>query len=192
MKKLLIILLFLTCMATCHGQNRWVSKTGNDNNAGTKAAPYLTIGKASTVLFDTVWTVEGIYTEYIDRLSFGIGNKEFIVSAPPQKITISFVGKSFILYDDENTFSVEFGNFQMASSPQIYDSTKKYYNTTVTTYINKSDCPAGYTGSREYYTVVSKLYSSLISQADAQAKAKADAARNRQIWANQVGVCTKQ
>ena len=192
MKKLAIILFFLTCMATCHDQNRWVSKTGNDNNSGTKDSPFATIGKALTLPFDTFWTTEGIYSEYIDKLTFGIGGKEIIVTAPPQKITISFTGKSFILYDDENTFSVEFVNYQMASSPQIYDPTPKFYNTTVTTYINKSDCPIGYTGSREYYTVVAKLYRSLISQTDAQNKAKADALRNKQAWANQVGTCTKQ
>jgi hypothetical protein len=191
MKKLLLALFILVVAFTCKAQNYWVSKSGNDSNAGTKAAPFLTIGKAYTLLFDTLWTVEGVYTEYIDKLTFGIGGKEFIITAPPQKITVSFKGNSFILWDDENVFSVEMGNYQMASSPQIYDPTMKYYNTTVTTYINKYDCPAGYTGSREYYTVVAKLYSSLISQADAQTKAKADALRNKQIWANQRGTCIK-
>jgi hypothetical protein len=192
MKKTLMILFLLVVAFTCKAQNYWISKSGNDSNAGTKAAPFLTISKASTLLFDTLWVVDGSYSEYIDKLTFGIGGKEIIISAPPQQITVTFKDKSFILRDDADVFWVELGNYQMSSSPQIYDPTMKYYNTTVTTYINKSDCPAGLTGSREYYTVVAKLYSSLISQTDAQNKAKADAARNRQGWANMKGVCKFQ
>lgn len=191
MKTTILILLFLFCLITCRGQNLWVSKTGNDNNTGTFEKPYLTISKAQSVIFDTLFVVGGTYTEYIDRLSFGIGDKQIIISAPPQTVNVTFRGNSFILKDDENVFSVEMGNYQMLTTPNILNTTTVYYNTTVTTYINKSDCPIGYTGSREYYTVVAKLYSSLISQTDAQNKAKADAARNKQIWANQVGICTK-
>jgi hypothetical protein len=192
MKKLLTILFLLTCVATCHGQNRWVAKTGNDSNTGTKASPYLTISKAISTTFDTLYPIAGTYDEYIDKLSFGTGEKQLIITAPPQLLHITFNGASFILKDDENVFSVELNNFKATITQQDWNNpVSVYYNTSVTSYTTKNDCPAGYTGSREYYTVVEKLYSSLISQVDAQNKAKADALRNKQLWANHKGVCTK-
>jgi YD repeat-containing protein len=55
----------------------------------------------------------------------------------------------------------------------------------------KNDCPSGYEGSRVIYTVPYGKYSSLISQADAQAKAQADLDANVQKNANDSGKCYK-
>ena len=194
MKKIIFSIIIAVIAVTCYGQDVWVSSTGNDNNNGSKSAPFRTLGRGLSVIpIDSFHVMPGTYTEYINKLTFGADGKEISIAAPYQTVTITFKGNSFILQDDNNMYSVytELKESSLDIKPWTINSEPVYYNTSYTTYINKNDCPTGYTGSREYYVVVAKLYRSLISQVDAQNKAKADALRNKQLWANQVGSCTK-
>ena len=70
-------------------------------------------------------------------------------------------------------------------APKIYYNNQKYASAT------KNDCGTGYTGSRVIYTVVAKKYSSTVSQADADKKATADLAANKQAYANANGTCKR-
>jgi hypothetical protein len=191
MRTFLVFALMTLLSQVSNCQNRWVSTSGNDSNLGTKESPYLTINRSLESSFDTLFVVGGTYTTYIDQLSFGTSARQIVITTAPEKLNITFNGNSFILTDDENIFSVELNSTYMTIIQDWANPPVKYYNTAVTTYTNKNDCPVGYSGSREYYTVVAKLYSSLISQVDAQNKAKADALRNKQVWANQKGTCIK-
>lgn len=66
----------------------------------------------------------------------------------------------------------------------VYENVEK--NGTAT----KNNCPAGQTGSTETYTVPAGEYTSIVSQAAADAKAQNDVDLNKQAYANSVGTCT--
>jgi hypothetical protein len=70
-------------------------------------------------------------------------------------------------------------------APKIYYNNQKYASAT------KNDCGTGYTGSRVIYTVAAQKYSSTVSQADADKKATADLAANKQAYANANGTCKR-
>ncbi len=55
---------------------------------------------------------------------------------------------------------------------------------------NKNNCAVGGVGSTVTYTVVSGVYTSAISQADADTKAQNDVYANGQVYANTNGTCT--
>jgi hypothetical protein len=65
-----------------------------------------------------------------------------------------------------------------------------FYNAQVSATATRNDCGTGYTGSTVTYTVVANKYSSTVSKADADAKAAADLAANKQAYANSNGICT--
>lgn len=65
-----------------------------------------------------------------------------------------------------------------------------WYNVKLTGSLQKNDCGSGYIGSEVTYTVAAYKYSSLISQADADAKAQADLSSVlTQSYANSNGTC---
>lgn len=63
-----------------------------------------------------------------------------------------------------------------------------YFNRYVSRNFTKNNCVAGY-GTEVAYRVPANKYSSTVSQADADAKARADIQANGQNYANQNGVC---
>jgi hypothetical protein len=65
-----------------------------------------------------------------------------------------------------------------------------YYNTQVSTSVNRNNCGDGYIGSLVTYTIPANTYSSTISQSDAQSKATTDLSANAQSYANSNGTCT--
>lgn len=65
-----------------------------------------------------------------------------------------------------------------------------YYSAQEVGTVTKNDCGTGYTGSTVTYTVIAGKYSSTVSQADANNKAIADVATNKQANANANGTCT--
>jgi hypothetical protein len=67
-----------------------------------------------------------------------------------------------------------------------------YYNTKVSATATRNNCPRCYVGSKVTYTVSAGTYTSLISQSDAQAKANADLSKNKQVYANSNGTCTRR
>src|ERR1044072_6442822 len=66
-----------------------------------------------------------------------------------------------------------------------------YYNTPIGEGVTKNDCPEGL-GSIVRYAVPGGKYMSLISQADADAQARADLDANKQTYANANGFCINQ
>lgn len=65
-----------------------------------------------------------------------------------------------------------------------------YYNVKLTAQLQKNDCASGYTGSMVTVEVAADKYSSIISQADANAKAQAEIdALLTQAYANANGTC---
>jgi hypothetical protein len=67
-----------------------------------------------------------------------------------------------------------------------------YYSKQMSATATRNNCPKGYTGSRETYTVPAGKYSSTSSQADADNKALADLSANKQAYANLYGSCIKK
>ncbi len=70
------------------------------------------------------------------------------------------------------------------------ESTTYYYNTAQSGSFTRSNCGANYIGSTVTYTVPASVYSSSVSQADANAKAMSDVVANGQNYANSNGTCT--
>ena len=64
-----------------------------------------------------------------------------------------------------------------------------YYNQPLSKFFFKNDCQAGYSGTKVLYEVPASKYNSVISQADANAKAQADMDANGQAYANTNGNC---
>ncbi|PWJ37950.1 T9SS type A sorting domain-containing protein [Sediminitomix flava] len=94
MKKIIFILsIFLAQISTALATNYYVSKSGNDSNAGTESEPFLSIAKASSMLTagDTCFIMEGTYRETIIPKSAGqdgnpivytnYNNEEVLISA---------------------------------------------------------------------------------------------------------------
>ena len=75
-------------------------------------------------------------------------------------------------------------------SGQVVDCNSIYKNSVYAQNFTRNNCGTGYTGSTVTYTVPGSTYSSAISQADADAKALADAVLNGQTYANTNGTCT--
>jgi YD repeat-containing protein len=69
-------------------------------------------------------------------------------------------------------------------------SGQTYYNTVLSQVFTRNNCPLGNTGGSVTYTVPANTFSSIISQADAQAKAQNDINTNGQNYANANGTCT--
>lgn len=73
---------------------------------------------------------------------------------------------------------------------QVVDCNSIFKNTVYTQNFTRNNCGSGYTGSTVTYSVPANTYVSTISQADADAKALADAQLNGQNYANANGTCT--
>lgn len=73
---------------------------------------------------------------------------------------------------------------------QTVDCNSIYKNVVYNQSFTRNNCGSGYTGGSVTYTVPANTYVSTISQADADAKAQADALLNGQNYANVNGTCT--
>ncbi len=67
----------------------------------------------------------------------------------------------------------------------------QYFNVVMSQPFTKNNCPANTLPSQHYYLVQAGTYSSVISQADANAKAQNDINLNGQNYANSVGSCSQ-
>lgn len=91
MKKLLLTIL-LIAFSFAMAKDIYVTKSGNDNNAGTQTAPYLTVSKAASVAVagDNVYIGEGTYEETLTPSNSGTqGNPISFQSIPGEKVVIS-------------------------------------------------------------------------------------------------------
>lgn len=68
-------------------------------------------------------------------------------------------------------------------------ATEKYFGNAALTQMFTKACPSGDAGSSVTYTVPAGRYTSMISQADADAQAQADISSNGQNYANEKGTC---
>lgn len=75
-------------------------------------------------------------------------------------------------------------NIQVANEPRPV-----YYNTAMSGTFTRNNCPSGQTGTQVTYSVPAGRYSSVVSQADANAQAQAEINANGQNYANQNGNC---
>ncbi len=75
-------------------------------------------------------------------------------------------------------------------SGQAIDCNGIFKNTVYAQNFTRNNCGSGFTGSSVTYTVPASVYTSTVSQADADAKALADALLNGQSYANINGTCT--
>ncbi|PSL46715.1 PA14 domain-containing protein [Chitinophaga niastensis] len=81
----------------------------------------------------------------------------------------------------------------ITANGQAYANTNgicTFYNVVKSQAFTRNNCAAGGTGSSITYTVAAATYSSIVSQADADAKATADITANGQAYANTNGTCT--
>lgn len=82
MKKQIITALFLIFCSIGYPKNYCVTKTGNDNNAGTVSSPFLTITKgmnAATQAGDTVFVKAGTYAESVRFYASGTQEKSIVL-----------------------------------------------------------------------------------------------------------------
>ena len=87
-----LLLVLLVCANCVYAKNIYVTKMGNDANAGTQAAPYLTISKAAAVAVagDVVLIGGGTYEETLKPANSGTsGNPIVFQSVAGEKVVIS-------------------------------------------------------------------------------------------------------
>ena len=91
-KKTIILNLLVFVCSTIYAKDIYVTKSGNDNNAGTQAAPYLTISKAAQVAVagDKVFIGAGTYEETLKPSNSGTASYPIVFqSIPGEKVIIT-------------------------------------------------------------------------------------------------------
>lgn len=86
--------------------------------------------------------------------------------------------------DVQDSGQIYANKFGTCSTPVIY------YNEIQSATFTRNNCGSGFTGSAVTYTVQDSIYSSTISQSDANLKAAQDISSNGQNYANVYGTCT--
>jgi len=95
-KLLLRMLMLCAFMSNIYAQDIYVAKDGNDNNSGTLAAPFLTIGKAASVAVagNIVHIREGVYEETLKPTNSGVAGSPIIFQGyQNEKVVISAMQK---------------------------------------------------------------------------------------------------
>lgn len=110
--------------ATVHGAERFVSLSGNDANAGTLAAPFRTINKASAAAFpgDVISVRGGVYNAPVIISAKGTAAARITFrSYPGEKAVIdgTGLGSSTILVNLYRTEYVDFTGFEVRNAPYI-------------------------------------------------------------------------
>lgn len=111
----------------------------------------------------------------------------YTVAANKYSSTVSQVDANNKALDDLNNNKQAYAN---ANGTCTAISATVYYNAQVSATATKNTCGTGYAGSTVTYTVSSNKYRSNVSQSDADSKALADLAANKQAYANTNGTCT--
>ncbi len=87
-KKLCFIfqLLIVVFSFNLHAKEYFVAKTGNDNNDGSRAQPFLTINHAAQIAKpgDTINVKAGVYREWVNPKNSGKKNKRIVYQADPE------------------------------------------------------------------------------------------------------------
>jgi hypothetical protein len=116
---------------------------------------------------------------------FGAAGTTVIYTVPADKYTsaVNQAGADWMAQNDIDLNGQAWANAQGACATV-------YYNAERTQAFTRNNCGEGATGSAVTYTVPAQLYSSIISQADADQKAQNDINTNGQNYANLHGACT--
>jgi YD repeat-containing protein len=174
----------------------WVLKSGYVNVPVGAYSLYVTSLNASTVYFDDLMirpvasSVAGyVYNEW-DELTHIIGNNglatRFEYDASGRLV------KTYSEVVDDTTNGVA-GGFKLVKTNSYNNrrlSTAIYYNSVLSRFFTKNNCPLNYVGSGYTYIVPAGKYSSLLSQSAAEQLAQDDINANGQAVANTNGSCT--
>lgn len=116
------LLMFLT-VSTAYATNYYVAKTGSNANAGTLAAPWLTIGKAASTLApgDTVFVRSGTYNEHITPAVSGSATSKILYKEYPGD-TVVIDGTGTVGWDWDGVFSLVNRNYIEISGFRIINS----------------------------------------------------------------------
>ena len=125
MKKILLITLSLLSFSLSFSRDIYVAKNGNNNNAGTQAAPYLTISKAAQVAVagDVVIVKAGIYRETVSPANNGTAANPIIFKAfGTDEVTVSAT-------EEVNNWTVHQGTVYKATATMSLNTRNMlYYN----------------------------------------------------------------
>jgi hypothetical protein len=125
----------------------------------------------------------GVYTRNNCASGYLPGNVTYTVAAATYTSAISQVDADQLAKNDVHANGQAYANNNGTC-------TFLYYNVAKTGTYTRNNCPAGYTGGTATYTVAAGVYSSTISQADADQKAVTDVQNNGQAYANANATCT--
>ena len=151
--------------------------------------PEIGLEVGNNVLETTYYSAEYSETAIKNNCDSGFSGSEVTLTSPAGAFTsvISQAAADQLAIDWVREQKQDFANLHgvCTANPTIY------YNTRQEGSMLKNDCGAGYSGSLVTYTVEPFMYSSLISQADANAQALQEIADNlNQAYANSNGTCT--
>ncbi len=92
------LLMFIMVVAPAFAADYYVSKSGSDENPGSKAAPFLTIQKAADILKpgDVCYIEEGIYSELVIPLNSGTAENPIIYRALSNADEVVVMGSDVI------------------------------------------------------------------------------------------------
>jgi hypothetical protein len=106
----ILVLLTLATAVLSPGKTYYVRQTGNDQNAGTRTAPWQTIGKANRTLGagDTVIVGEGTYHEQIiPENEGGVGKPIVYFAAPGEAVVVDGVRGDLVVVRFGSNFTLE-------------------------------------------------------------------------------------
>lgn len=146
-----------------------VSDAGELVNSGSHSAGTLYLTKVKDE--DSTYTVE--YKDFEGRVVRKVADAEGTCKAITDYV-----------YDD-------FGRLRWVLPPKLMEKVTPivFTNTEKSGIFTKQGCGTGKVGAAVTYTVEAGKYTSIINQADAEAKAQADVSNNGQAYANSVGSC---
>src|SRR5215210_6107925 len=122
--KVAVAVVFVVVSSAAQAAERFVSLSGNDANAGTVAAPFRTINKASSVALpgDVISVRGGVYNAAVSISAKGTATARITFrSYPGEKATLdgTGIGTSAILVNLYKTEYVDFTGFEVRNAPYI-------------------------------------------------------------------------
>ena len=122
--KVAVAIAFVVAAATTQAAERIVSLSGNDANAGTLAAPFRTINKASSIAQpgDVISVRGGVYNAAVSISAKGTSAARITFRSYPGENAIldgTGIGSSTILVNLSGTQYVDFTNFEVRNAPYL-------------------------------------------------------------------------
>jgi hypothetical protein len=149
----------------------WVAKTGNDNNAGTQSAPFLTIQRALNTAvgydwglnnFPTINVGDGIYSDPIVSPFFISGETDTSVAvklmgniSSPGNVVLDMVSQSKWMFDLFG--GLIFGGFEVRTSQGVFMANEANCYVTIAQPINVVVYPGGQSGGPVLFANINDL-----------------------------------